>query len=489
MQLRKNQIEPVKKGIQFFQQKTAVPSLIVMPTAAGKSWVIAKIAESISDPVLILQPSIELLKQNVEKYRAIGGECTVYSASFNQKEISHVTYATIGSIKEEGFKFYQYGFKKVIIDEAHLYPRNSSSMLSKFLEDAKINGHVLGLTATPLKLQNYLSGSKLIMLTSKTKTKRFFHEIIHVCQVQEMIESNYWAKLKYYLFDTNDRKLKFNTTGAEYTDKSLKDFYYDNSIEQKIIKAANRLKEIGRTSVLIFVPSVNEAISLSQKLPNSAVVSAQTPEKERAWIVDQFKAKKIFAVVNVNVLSVGFDFPELDNIICGRKTASFAWYYQALGRLTRIHPNKEEGWVIDYSGNVKRFGKIEHLVYKKENQVWKLYGDGGRLITGIYLQEMGTHTIETERFKKLDKKYKEPKPEKEIEINPWFKKNDQKHKNQKTMPFGKYQGYKIEDIPASYRKWMIENFKWEKRHLWIKETLLKLAQKELVSKLQLSNNF
>lgn len=108
MQLRKNQIEPVKKGIQFFQQKTAVPSLIVMPTAAGKSWVIAKIAESISDPVLILQPSIELLKQNVEKYRAIGGECTVYSASFNQKEISHVTYATIGSIKEEGFKFYQY---------------------------------------------------------------------------------------------------------------------------------------------------------------------------------------------------------------------------------------------------------------------------------------------------------------------------------------------------------------------------------------------
>ena len=57
------------------------------------------------------------------------------------------------------------------------------------------------------------------------------------------------------------------------------------------------------------------------------------------------------------------------------------------------------------------------------------------------------------------------------------------------MPFGKYQGYKIEDIPASYRKWMIENFKWEKRHLWIKETLLKLAQKELVSKLQLSNNF
>jgi DNA repair protein RadD len=478
MQLRENQIEPVQKGIEFFKKKSAVPSLIVMPTAAGKSWVIAKIAESIDEPVLILQPSRELLKQNVEKFCAIGGTCTVYSASFNQKEISHVTYATIGSIKNDGAKFYAYGFKKVIIDEAHLYPRKSSSMLNQFLTDAKINGHVLGLTATPLKLQTLAFGSKLVMLTSKTKTKRFFHEIIHVCQVKEMIDANYWSKLKYYLFDTKDGKLKFNSTGAEYTEESLKNFYYDNNIEQKIIQSANRLMKIGRTSVLIFVPSVKEAHNLSAQIPNSAVVSAQTPDKERNYIIEQFKAKKIFAVVNVNVLSVGFDFPELDNIICGRRTASFAWYYQALGRLTRIHPNKQEGWIIDYSGNVKRFGKIEELIYRQEKQTWKLYGEGGRLITGIYLQELGQHTVETEALNMLNKDFKQVNPEKEIEINKWAKQNDKKHEGQETMPYGKYQGYKIKDIPVSYQEWMIKNWEWSSRNQWIKDKILKIAEEK-----------
>jgi len=469
MQLRPNQIEPVQKGISFFQKKKAVPSLMIAPTAAGKSWIIAKIAESIEEPVLILQPSKELLRQNVEKFCALGGTCTVYSASFKQKEISHVTYATIGSIVKEGAKFHAYGFKKVIIDEAHLYPRKMDSMLNKFLTDAKIDGHVLGLTATPLKLQNLAFGSKLVMLTSKTKTKRFFHEIIHVGQVKEMIDLKFWSPLKYYVFDTKEGKLKWNSTGAEYTEESLKNFYYDNNIEQKIIQAANRLRDIGRTAVLIFVPSVAEAHALSAKLPNSAVVSAETPDKERDFIIEQFKAKKIFAVVNVNVLSVGFDFPELDNIICGRRTGSFSWYYQALGRLTRIHPNKKEGWIIDYSGNVKRFGKIEELVYKQEKNTWKLYGEGGKLITGIYLQELGQHTEATEALNLPKKKIED------IEVDFRYSTNN---KNQDTMPYGKYKGYKIEDIPVSYQEWMIKNWEWSKQNEWIKNKILKLAEEK-----------
>ena len=76
----------------------------------------------------------------------------IYSASFGRKDIAQITYATIGSIKSLGATFKQMGFTKMLIDEAHLYPRESDSMLGKFLEESGIT-HVLGITATPVKLQ------------------------------------------------------------------------------------------------------------------------------------------------------------------------------------------------------------------------------------------------------------------------------------------------------------------------------------------------
>ena len=68
----------------------------------------------------------------------------------------------------------------------------------------------------------------------------------------------------------------------------------------------------------------------------------------------------------MNILSVGFDYPELDTIIIGRPTASLSWYYQFVGRVTRIHPQKTEGLVIDFVGSVPRFGKVEELYFKED---------------------------------------------------------------------------------------------------------------------------
>ena len=65
--LRKNQIEPVRIGIEYFSEKKPVPSIIVAPTAFGKSIVIAQIAKGIGEKVLVIQPSKELLEQNYEK--------------------------------------------------------------------------------------------------------------------------------------------------------------------------------------------------------------------------------------------------------------------------------------------------------------------------------------------------------------------------------------------------------------------------------------
>lgn len=105
--------------VSKIQQDMNTPgnSLVVMATGAGKSLIIAEIAKWLRQPILILQPSVEILRQNKEKLLAVVGEdeVGVYSASMNEKNIKRYTLATIGSVyrKSEFFKH----FKLVVIDE------------------------------------------------------------------------------------------------------------------------------------------------------------------------------------------------------------------------------------------------------------------------------------------------------------------------------------------------------------------------------------
>ena len=269
MKLRENQIEPVKKGVEFFQQKKAVPSIIVAPTAFGKSIVIAEIAHQLGEKLLVIQPSKELLEQNYNKFINLGGEAKIYSAAMGEKEIGEVTYATIGSIVNIAHKFNTLGIKKVIIDECDRFPREPGGMLRRFLTAAKIT-HVLGLTATPLKLQTNLndvgrSYSKLVMLTSKSKKGNYFKEVIHVAQIEDMVQNNYWSPLVYESYDFETGGLVYNSSYADYTDDSIQRAYKQQDIGGKIIKKISDMPN--RKSILVAVPSVEAAIELSTKLP------------------------------------------------------------------------------------------------------------------------------------------------------------------------------------------------------------------------------
>lgn len=463
MELRPNQVKPVEIGINFFKDKHSRPSIIVAPTAFGKSIVIAKIAEKVEGNLLIIQPSKELLEQNYTKFIGLGGSASIYSASFNSKRISQVTYATIGSIKDIGRLFKEKGFTKMIIDECHLYPRSMDSMMGKFLQDSQIT-HVLGLTATPIKLQtnSALDGttfSKLQMLTSRSKHGNFFKDIIYAAQVSEMVELGFWSKLEYEQFDFDDSGLVYNSTKADFTEESLLKTYNSNDFHGNILKKLALLQD--RKSIIIFVPSVANAIELSKKIDNSIAIYGDMPKSERAEAVKGFKSGKIRVVVNVNVLSVGFDHPELDCIISARPTASLAWYYQALGRGTRISPKKKDCLIVDFSGNVKRFGKVEMLKLVKELATWKMYGEGGKLLTGVPIHEIGVHTQETEQK------------------NISYKQN--KSQGKVIMPFGKFKDMEVKDIDKGYRMWMLTNFDWTDRNQYIKDELIRISSEEAVT--------
>jgi len=453
MELRPNQIEPVKKGVEFFKSKKPYPSIIVAPTAFGKSIVIAEIAHQLGEKILVIQPSKELLEQNYNKFINLGGKASIYSASMNEKEIGDVTYATIGSIVNIAWKFYELGIRKVIIDECDRFPREPDGMLRRFLTAAKIT-HVLGLTATPLKLQANLDQwgqpfSKLVMLTSKSKKGNFFRDIIHVAQIKEMCDMGFWSPLKYESYDFETGDLVYNSNKADYTDDSIKRAYKQQDIGGKIIKRISELPE--RKSILIAVPSIDEAKELSTRLPSCEAIFSGMPDADRDRIISDFKSGKLRIVVQVTILSVGFDHPQLDCIITGRPTASLSWWYQFVGRVTRIHPEKLNGLVIDFVGSVPKFGKVEDLYFDYEEPLWKLYGEGKKLLTGIPLHEIGLH------------KQGQPDPHTLAAQGPVIK-----------MSFGKYKDVEVRKIPGYYRNWLLDNIKWNAYNKHIQTELQRL---------------
>lgn len=452
--LRENQTEPINKAIQFFTEKKPKPSLIVLPTAWGKSILTAFVAKNSNDKMIVLQPSKELLEQNYLKYCSLCGDFAlnagIYSASFGRKDIAHITYTTIGSIKSLGVKFKSLGFTKMLIDEAHLYPREADSMLGRFLKESGIT-HVLGITATPVKLQTNRDKdgqnfSKLVMLTSRSKKGNFFKEIIHVGQVAEMVRLGFWSPLQYETTGFDSSLLVFNSSKSEYTEESVQRAYDANGGSEQIVQALDRHSD--RRHILVFVPSVEDAITLSKKYPNSAVIYGEMDKTERSQVITRFRAGEIRVIFNVRVLSTGFDYTGIDCIVLGVSTASIALYYQIIGRATRIDPEKTDALIVDLGGNVERFGRVEDITFE-QGKMWRMFGTGGRLLSGIPISDIGHYTREDTRA--IDARAEAP-----IEI----------------MPFGKYKGNRIADIPLDYRQWMIRSFEWNARNEKLRKSIL-----------------
>lgn len=486
MQLRENQKEPARIAIDYFSSKKDEPSIIVAPTAFGKSVLISYVANSINDKILVIQPSKELLEQNYNKLLLLGGEAKIFSASMGVKEIGHITYSTIGSIYKLGHNFKQLGITKIIIDECDRFPRSPDGMLRRFIKDAKIT-HVLGLTATPLKLQTLSGGfrsntiasaftfgnsySILKMLTTRSGAGMFFKKIIHITQIQDMVTLGFWTKLIYKSIDFDTSMLRYNSTGAEYTDKSIHIAFTSNNVEGRILESISMHPE--RNSILIAVPSVADAIRLAKITPNAKAVWGEMDKKERAKVIEQFKNGEVRVVYQVNVLSVGFDHPGLDMIISARPTASLSWWYQFVGRATRIDPNKKDAIVLDLVGNLDKFGKVEEFKYAFGYGSWCLFGENNILLTETPITEIGQKKVDIEDyvFGNEGVYYSNIKAQKLDAIDELINSTKRDQAGSYVLKFGKHAGRKISEVPKHYLEWINKEFKWSEGNKDLKEAI------------------
>ena len=380
--LRPYQQQAADVAVRYFKDRTATANgIMVLPTGSGKSLVIADIAARLGAPVLVFQPSKEILEQNYAKLCAYDIlECAVYSASCNSKAISRITFATIGSVKNHVEEFSH--FRYVIVDECHLV-NPKEGMYRDFFK--AIRCKIIGLTATPYRLYSTRNGAVLRFITNTSP--RVFSRLLFFVQIGYLCGQGYLAKLNYYripLIDLN--RLRRNSTGADYTDDSVQREYRRVSFNDGVLNIVRRLLRVNRRGILLFSRFVEEAQYISDSLPGmAAIVSQNTPKKERERILADFKAGRIKVVTNVGVLTTGFDYPELDTVVLARPTLSLALYYQMVGRAIRPHPSKAEGWIVDLCGNFNRFGRVEDLQLASYKPGTYCIQNRTRVLTNVYM--------------------------------------------------------------------------------------------------------
>ena len=380
-QLRPYQQEAVDAGIKYFQGNVNKNAIEILPTGAGKSIVIANLVAPLQGKTLILQPSKEILEQNFAKYVSYGFHATIYSASAGQKKVSRVTFCTIGSIINKLHLFA--GVENILIDECHLV--NAKGGMYEQLINTFPKAKVLGLTATPYRLANNSFGSELRFIT-RTRP-RLFHEVLYYVQNDTLFNAGYLSKLEYFVFNVIDRtKIQLNSTGTDFSEASLRRYYKSIDMPSKIVYYALRLLQ-KRKNLLIFCALVDEALKVKNNIPGAEILTSETKKEERERILMQFKKGIIKCLVNVGVLTTGFDYPELECVLIARSTMSLSLYYQIVGRAMRIAPTKESAWIVDLGGNYNFFGKIETMRIQQDEKERFAIWNNGKQLTNVPFQK------------------------------------------------------------------------------------------------------
>lgn len=356
-QLRPYQQEAVEKTLTHFRKSNS-SAVIVLPTGSGKSLVIAELARLARKKILVVTHVKELVEQNHEKYESFGLKASIYSAGLKQKSLTQqVTFASVQSLGNN-LNALDEEYSLIIIDECHRVSGDENTQYQKLISHIRSNNSalkVLGLTATPYRLgMGFIYRFHYYGFVRGDQHAPFEHCIFEL-PLRYMISNNYLTPPK--LIDAAITHYDFDSLSKDafgrFSEKDINQLLKENQRATKAIIDQVLTLSTERTGVMIFASTIQHAQEIQSYLPSdeTALVIGDTHNAERDAIIRQFKEKQIKYLVNVSVLTTGFDAPHVDFIAILRPTESVSLYQQIVGRGLRLAPGKTECLVVDYAAN------------------------------------------------------------------------------------------------------------------------------------------
>lgn len=380
MQLRYYQRDAINAVIECLKHDSINPC-VEIPTGGGKTPIIATLCHIFRNyKTLVVANRKELLEQtfrSIEKWSP-DTSVSLVSAGLGSKDYSGaVVVAGIQSIYSNADKLGKVDF--VIVDEAHLIPapqENEGGMYHTLINDLRSfnpNVRVIGLTATPYRLS---SGAVCGI-------DHILNKIVYRVSVSELISGGFLTKLHSKApidASTDDLHIKHGEFDSQEVDAAF-------NTDDVVYKACSQIAHIckNRKSVLLFCCSVDHVGRVASTLhritgDEVGVITGNSKTRERDELIKRFKGERIDLIAetkplkwlaNIDVLTTGFDAPNVDAIALLRPTASPGLFYQMCGRGFRIADGKDDCLILDFAGNLKLHGPVDAIEAPNEKRKGK----------------------------------------------------------------------------------------------------------------------
>lgn len=350
--LRPYQEQAVQNAVEMLNERGN--SLIVAGTGAGKTIMMAAAigryangfyAEHKRRPhVLVLVHRTEIHDQNHVKFTKVCPELATSEITATRKSLhGFVHFGMVQTVVNLLDDFTRAGshFDLIVIDEAHHAKASTYEAIINWNKEGKPDAALLGVTATPNR------GDKLPLIelfdNFNQITSRF------------LIDSHYLVRPKFI-----DMTPSFFLEGGEekgHLNKNCKLDIEGVELLRELCRKYLEVKEDGKT--VIFAPT-HEYCRIIQDIltelgQNPAYLPPNIDDVSRKEVFDSFENGESTELINVDICTEGYDFPELRNLVDFDTNGTQGQWIQKVGRVLRTAPGKTGCTVIDFGGNIELY--------------------------------------------------------------------------------------------------------------------------------------
>ena len=342
-------------------------ALISAPTGYGKTAIFSSIISKIASVIpstetrsslipfkaVVLSPTVELNRQNEDKFKKWNDGSLSTGIYGNGKHIStgDITFATYQTfMRDEHLENFPF-VNLLVIDEAHRAPTDSYQKIIQCLLKGNPDMMILGLTATPSR-------------ADKKSLIKTFPEITFVVTLQEAIDEGVLVKP---IFKTmvlkntkEDEKLKDRLFELEVDEKGSRDERYATLMD---FAAANEAvvthwkEQAGDLQTVVFCSTIKHARHVTEAFKAAAVkvglVHSQMSKPDREQCMQAYTKREIQVIVNVAVLTEGWDDPPTSCVVLLRPCSNVNTWRQMIGRGMRASLGKNDCVVLDFGISTK----------------------------------------------------------------------------------------------------------------------------------------
>lgn len=373
--LRQHQLE-AKPAIysHFRKDKKSVP-LVVIPTGGGKSMIIADLAiDAINNnrSMLVITHSKELVGQNAKELqdnvdkRIKVGICSSGHKKFDVT--SDIIFAGIQTIVNRLDECRS--FNLVVIDECHRISLDDMTQYQELIDKLLVknpNTRFCGLTATPFRMgQGFITDP---YRDSKTKQPRnsFFTKIAYEAKITDLLDRGELCAIRTVESNTSIKTEAGDNNWSFVFDAAAYEF-----IEQsKIHKRRRTLIFVSTTEQCRYFKELLQDVPCTAKILSSTIKEDLNREGILKWFAEDDDDHR--AIINMDILTTGFNQKDIDCILTLIRTDSINKYVQIVGRGLRVHPKKDYCLFLDYGRHAERLGTIDNLKVRQS-------GDGEMIL-------------------------------------------------------------------------------------------------------------